>query len=116
MNKLLKLALLLFPLTLWAQYPQVPLTGNIGSGGVFPLINSPSVVFATDANHTMTYPEMSGSGGFIQVTSSTALSATRNLVAPLVRGFGWAVENSTTGGHAIQVIGATGTGVTIPSG
>jgi hypothetical protein len=28
----------------------------------------------------------------------------------------WAVENATTGGHAIQVIGATGTGVTIPSG
>ena len=96
--------------------PQIPLTGNIGAGGVFPLINSPSVVFATDANHTMSYPEMSGSSGFILVTSNVSLTATRNLIAPLVAGFMWAIENATTGGHSIQVIGSTGTGVTIPSG
>jgi hypothetical protein len=38
------------------------------------------------------------------------------LVAPLVKGFTWAIENATTGGHSIQVIGATGTGVTIANG
>ena len=96
--------------------PQIPLTGNIGAGGVFPLINSPAVVFTSDANHTMTYPEMSGSSGFLLVTSGVSLTATRNLVAPMVAGFNWAIENATTGGHSIQVIGATGTGVTIASG
>ena len=96
--------------------PQIPLTGNIGAGGVFPLINCPSVNFATDANHTMSYPEMSGSSGFLLVTSGVSLTATRNLIAPLVQGFMWAIENATTGGHSIQVIGTTGTGVTIPSG
>ena len=64
----------------------------------------------------MTYPEISGSSGFILVTSSTSLSATRNLVAPLAKGFTWAIENATTGGHSIQIIGATGTGVTIANG
>lgn len=96
--------------------PQIPLTGNIGAGGIFPLVNSPAVVFATDADHTMTYPEMSGSSGFLLVTSGVSLTATRNLIAPMIAGFNWAVENATTGGYAIQVIGATGTGVTIPSG
>jgi hypothetical protein len=96
--------------------PQVPVNGTLGTNGVFPLVNSPGVVFATDANHTMTYPEMSGSSGFLLVTSGVSLTATRNLVAPLIVGFNWAVENATTGGHSIQVIGATGTGVTIASG
>jgi hypothetical protein len=115
--RLLKYALVvaLFPV-LWAQSPQIPVTGTLGAGGVFPLVNSPSVVFATDANHAMTYPEMSGSSGFILVTSSTALTTTRQLIAPLVKGFSWAIENATIGGSAIQVIGATGTGVTIANG
>ena len=117
MKRLLKYAVWVAVLpVLWAQAPQIPVTGTLGAGGVFPLVNSPSIVFATDANHTMTYPEMSGSSGFILVTSSTALSATRNLVAPLVKGFTWAIENSTAGSHSIQVIGATGTGVTIANG
>ena len=115
--RLLKYALVvaLFPV-LWAQSPQIPVTGTLGAGGVFPLVNSPSVVFAADADHTMTYPEMSGSSGFLRVTSSVSLTATRNLIAPMIVGFNWAIENATTGGHSIQVIGATGTGVTIPSG
>ena len=96
--------------------PQIPLTGNIGAGGIFPLVNSPSVVFATDADHTMMYPDMSGSSGFIRVTSDVSLTATRNLIAPMVTGFMWAIQNATTGGHTIQVIGLTGAGVPIPSG
>jgi hypothetical protein len=102
--------------TLWAQNPQVPVNGTLGTNGIFPLVNSPSVVFATDADHTMTYPEMSGSGGVLVVTSSVALTSQRNLIAPLQRGFGWFVENSTTGGYAIYIKGPTGTGVTIASG
>ena len=96
--------------------PQVPVNGTLGTNGIFPLVNSPAVVFATDADHTMTYPEISGSSGFLVVTSGVSLTATRNLIAPLIVGFNWAVENATTGGHSIVVIGATGTGVTIASG
>lgn len=112
----LAVTMLLFYTTVHAQAPQIPLTGNIGAGGVFPLINSPAVIFSSDANHTMAYPEMSGSSGFIRVTSSVSLTATRNLIAPLTKGFTWAIENATTGGQSIQVIGATGTGITIPNG
>ena len=36
--------------------PQVPLTGNIGPAGPFPVLNSGTLVFATDANHTMVNP------------------------------------------------------------
>lgn len=64
----------------------------------------------------MSYPEVSGSSGVLVVTSSTSLTATRNLVAPLMKGFAWAVENATSGGQAIQIIGPSGSGVTIANG
>jgi len=98
------------------SYPPVVVRGPAGSSSDFPFVYSPGVVFPTDADYTMTYPDMSGSSGFLLVTSSVSLTATRKMIAPLTVGFMWAVENATTGGHAIQVIGATGTGVTIPSG
>lgn len=42
-------------------------------------------------------------------------TAQRNLVAPLVEKT-YTVKNSTTGGFAVQIIGASGTGVVIPNG
>lgn len=42
-------------------------------------------------------------------------TAARNLVAPLVEKT-YVIKNSTTGGFAVQIIGASGTGVTIPNG
>lgn len=117
MKNMLKflLAAIIVP-SMLAQGPQIPLTGNIGVGGNFPLVNSPQVEFITDANHTMVYPEVSGAGGFIKVTSSLPLTATRNLIAPLSKGFQFTVDNATTGGQSIQVIGASGSGVTVPNG
>lgn len=44
-----------------------------------------------------------------------ALTATRNLVAPLVEKT-YLVKNSTTGSQSVQIIGSSGTGVTIPNG
>jgi hypothetical protein len=82
---------------------------------VFPLINSPSVVFASDADHTMVYPEMSGSSGVLAVTSSTTLSTQRNLIVPTGK-YNWIVENLTTGGKAIYVEESTGAGVQILNG
>jgi len=43
------------------------------------------------------------------------ITATRNLVAPLVEKT-YIVKNSTTGGFSIQIIGSSGLGVTIPNG
>jgi hypothetical protein len=44
-----------------------------------------------------------------------ALSAQRNLIAPLVEKT-YIVRNTTTGGFGVQIIGSSGTGVIIPNG
>jgi len=70
----------------------------------------------TDANYTM-----SNFNGVVdearnQVLIVTGtLTATRNLIAPLVEKT-YVVQNSTTGGQSIQLIGSSGLGVTIPNG
>ena len=48
----------------------------------------------------------------VHVTSSVSLTATRNITMPLLQQE-WEVYNNTTGGQALQFIGATGTGVTV---
>ena len=114
LSKLLILAILAPCALAQVPAPQVPITGNMGPGGVFPLLNSGTLHFTTDANHTMTYPEMSAN--VIRVVSNVTLTEQRNLVAPLTLGFQFTVQNATTGGQSIQVIGATGTGVIIANG
>jgi hypothetical protein len=70
----------------------------------------------SDANYTM-----SNFNGVVdearnQVLLVTGtLTATRNLIAPLVEKT-YVVQNSTTGGQSIQLIGSSGLGVTIPNG
>lgn len=70
----------------------------------------------TDANYTM-----SNFNGVVDearnqvLVVAGALTATRNLIAPLVEKT-YLVKNSTTGSQSIQVIGASGLGVTIPNG
>jgi len=70
----------------------------------------------TDANYTM-----SNFNGVVdearnQVLILTGtLTATRNLIAPLVEKT-YVVQNNTTGSQSIQVIGSSGLGVTIPNG
>jgi hypothetical protein len=105
---------LLVPVAASAQIlaPQINLSGNIGCQG-FPCVNTGTLVFTSDANHAMTVTETSAFN--IKVTSSVSLTATRNLVAPTGR-FPFTIENATTGGQSIQIIGASGTGVTIPNG
>lgn len=60
-----------------------------------------------DANQTLSYEEAMCE----ELVTTGALTATRNLVVPLVPRV-WFVRNTCTGG-SIQVIGASGTGVTI---
>jgi hypothetical protein len=93
--------------------PQIPLTGNIGAGGNFPLLNSGTLVLAADANHPLVYPETSAL--VLKVTSSVALTATRTLVAPLGLGFGFTLYNDTTGGQTLGVCGTSGTCAMVPN-
>jgi hypothetical protein len=92
--------------------PQINLSGNIGCQG-FPCVNTGTLIMASDTNRALTAQETSAFS--IEVTSSVSLTATRNLIWPAGR-FPVDVENATTGGQSIQVIGASGTGVTIPNG
>jgi hypothetical protein len=70
----------------------------------------------TDANYTL-----SNFNGVIDearnqvLVMSGALTATRNVIAPLVEKT-YIVKNSTTGSQSIQIIGSSGLGVTIPNG
>jgi hypothetical protein len=76
------------------------------------------VVYPSDADFTPTtsgtQPESTNK--FHQVTSAVPLTATRNYFLPLNEGQDWTIQNLTTGGESIQVIGATGTGVLVPNG
>lgn len=108
------LSLLLFSAGALAQIPapQINLTGNLGCQG-FPCLNSGTLIMSADANRTMTAQETSAM--FLKITSTVSLTATRNLLSPLGR-FPYTIENATTGGQSIQIIGTTGTGVTIANG
>jgi len=44
-----------------------------------------------------------------------ALTATRNVIAPLVEKT-YVIKNSTSGGQSIQIIGSSGLGITVPNG
>lgn len=114
MRRFLSIALFIFANVAYAQIlpPQLNLTGNIGCQG-FPCVNSGTLVFTSDADHAMTVQETSAFN--IKVTSSVTMTATRKLIAPSGR-FPFTIENATTGGQAIQIIGPSGTGVTIPNG
>jgi hypothetical protein len=79
-----------------------------------------TVDFTSDNNFTPTYSPPSNHGVMVayvlNVTSAFgSLTVTRNLVLPLKKK-AWVIRNNTTGGQAIQAIGATGTGVVIPNG
>jgi hypothetical protein len=69
-----------------------------------------------DANYTMSNYNGVVDEARNQVLLVTGtLTATRNLVAPLVEKT-YVVQNNTTGSQSIQVIGSSGLGVTIPNG
>lgn len=70
--------------------------------------------FTSDANFTPTAATVHLTRRIL-ATSSGSLTATRDLILPLSKHI-YVVTNNTTGGQSIRVIGATGTGVTIPPG
>lgn len=93
---------------------QINFTGSIGVPGSVWILGNVAVEMPADANYTLAADEYSNT--FLDVTSAVALTATRNLIAPLNQGQQFDVLNATTGGQNIQIIGATGSGITIANG
>jgi hypothetical protein len=96
---------------IWGQ------TTNNNLGGLLEqAITGVITIGMVDANYTM-----SNFNGVVdearnQVLVLTgALSAQRNLIAPLVEKT-YTIRNTTTGGFGVQIIGSSGTGVIIPNG
>lgn len=74
-----------------------------------------SIVMA-DANYTLTnFNGVSNEARNAVLVVTGANSAVRDLIPPVVKKI-YIVANNTSGGYGIRVIGATGTGVTIPNG
>lgn len=71
-----------------------------------------SRAFPTDANYTAVQTDYQAK--IMEFTGS--ISTTRNVVVPIVSAYQWTVFNNTTGGQSIQIIGASGTGITIANG
>lgn len=69
------------------------------------------VLAMADANKTLTYEQ--GMAESMELTG--ALTALRDVVVPLVPR-AWTVYANTSGGFGVQIIGATGTGVTVADG
>jgi hypothetical protein len=91
---------------------QIQLSGSVGVPGSAPILGSYNVVFSTNAPHTMSAAEYSNY--FLDVTGT--LSSPQNLIAPLTQGQSFIVQNNTTGGQSITIIGSSGTGITITNG
>lgn len=67
----------------------------------------------SDANYTLLHAE--ALCDILEFTGGTTLTATRNIVIPLMTKQ-YTVFNNTTGAQSLQFIGATGTGITIATG
>jgi hypothetical protein len=85
-----------------------------------------TVNFASDASTTLTLTDGNSSQTarnlYLNLTSSGSLTATRDLIIPNNQAGTariqklYIVKNATTGSQSIRVIGASGTGITIPNG
>lgn len=91
---------------------------NLGTALEQAVVGKVTVTFSTDANKTLTISNTNAAQDaralFLNVTSSTSLTATRDLIVPAIHK-NYIVKNGTTGGQSIRVIVA-GAGVTIPNG
>jgi hypothetical protein len=85
-----------------------------------------TVNFSSDANTTLTLANGNTSQTarnlYLNVTSSVSLSTTRDVIIPSITSGStpiqklYIVKNATTGSQSIRIIGASGTGITIPNG
>ena len=91
----------------------INISGSLSTTGT-PILGSISVVFTSDANHTLDVNEYTNK--FLQLTSDVILTGERSLIAPLVQGQEFIIQNHTTGDQAIQVWGGSGGSVTVSNG
>jgi hypothetical protein len=84
------------------------------AGGTIQSISTTRIVraFPSDANYTAVQADYQAS--IMEFTGT--ISVTRNVVVPIASVYQWIVFNNTTGGQSIQIIGTTGTGITIANG
>lgn len=92
---------------------QINISGSISATGIAILGNS-SPTMSSDTDYVLSISEYTNN--FIQIFSSVPLTATRNVFAPLITGQSFVVENQTSGGQSITIIGVSGVGVTIANG
>ena len=94
---------------------------NIGTAIEQAITGLSNPVFASDADLTISLTDLLGPALqvpralVLNVTSSTSLTATRNLVVPTIEKQ-YLVQNNTSGSQSITVKTAAGTGITVPNG
>jgi len=83
------------------------------------IVGRVSPQFPSDANYTLTYTDTVATQEaryfYLNVTSAVSLSTTRSLIVPSINKT-YVIENNTSGGQAILVKTAAGTGITVPNG
>jgi len=103
-----------------------PITNNAFSNVFEQAIVGSATITFSDANYTLTLTNGNSSQEarnlYLNLTSSGNLTATRDLILPNNQAGSapikklYIVKNGTQNGQSIRVIGASGTGVTIPNG
>ncbi len=92
---------------------------NLGTAVEQAIIGYGSVVYASDANLTISITNSNAAQAaralVLNVTSSLSLTATRELVVPTIEKQ-YIVQNNTTGAQSITVKTSAGTGITVPNG
>jgi hypothetical protein len=94
---------------------------NIGTAIEQAITGLSNPIFTSDANLTIDLTDLLGPAPqvpralVLNVTSTGALTATRNLVVPTIQKQ-YIVQNNTSGGQSILVKTAAGTGITVPNG
>lgn len=92
---------------------------NIGTAIEEAIAGRATATFGSDADLTLALsnsPATQVARHYIlDVTSAVSLTTTRSLIVPTINK-PYIIENNTTGGQAIEVITAAGTGVTVPNG
>lgn len=90
----------------------IQLSGSVGAGGSFAILGFANVTITGNADLTPNLAQYSNL--FIKVSSDGSSLAVREVIMPLNEGTAFIVENSTSEGFAINLIGSSGTGVLIP--
>jgi len=98
---------------------------NLGTAIEEAIVGLATATFSTDTDLTLTLTDTTATqvarNLVLNVVSSVPLTATRNLIVPILSGIytfekPYVVQNNTTGGQSIVIKTAAGTGVTVPNG